>query len=69
MAKFKADVNVYFSKQVTIEVNADNEDDAVEGIKQGDYDDKIDEALQGNDFRIETGYCDEYNLDYIEEGV
>ena len=69
MTKFKADVNVYFSKLVTIEVNADNEDDAIEGIKMGDYDDHIDEALQGDDFRVELGYADDYNLHYIKEDV
>ena len=69
MPKFTADVNVYYSQMVTIEVEANNEEDAIEGIKLGDYDDKIDEKLNGNDFRLDLGYCDEYNLNYIEEVV
>jgi len=66
MAKFYATVNVYFSKQVNIEINADNKDDAIEGIKLGDYDDHIDDALQGDDFRVEIGYADDYKLYSIE---
>jgi len=67
MAKFHAIVNVYFSKQVDIEINADNEDDAIEGINLGDYDDHINKALQGDDFRVELGYADDYKLDTLEE--
>lgn len=66
MAKFHATVDVYFSKRVDIEINADNKDDAIEGINLGDYDDHIDNALNGDDFILEIGYADDYKLDSIE---
>jgi len=62
MTTFHATVNVYYSKQVTIEVNADNKDDVIENIELGDYDEKLSEKLANTDF-----VCDHHDIDYIEE--
>jgi len=65
--KFKAFINVYWSRQVEIEVNADNIDDVIEGIKLEDYHDKIDRELDKEDFDLSMFHCDDFSIHNIEE--
>lgn len=66
MKTYKAYINVYFSKQVAIEVQANSEKDAQEEINNWDHTDKINEKLEGDDFELSTEYCDEFTIDSIE---
>jgi len=66
MKTYKAYINVYFSKQVEIEVQAHSEKDAQEQINNWDHVDKINEKLEGDDFELSTNYCDEFTIDSIE---
>ena len=66
MKTYKAFINVYFSKQVAIEVQAHSEKDAQEQINNWDHVDKINEKLEGDDFELSTNYCDEFTIDSIE---
>jgi len=67
MKTYKAFINVYFSKQVEIEIKAKSEEDATEEINNWDHVDKINDQLQGSDFKLEIDYCDEFKVDYIEK--
>lgn len=66
---YKATINVYFSKQVNIEIKAKSEEDAREEISNWDHRDKIDDRLEGDDFELSTEFCDEFTIDNIEEVV
>jgi len=66
METYKATINVYFSKQVEIEIQAPSEDDAIQAINDWDHTDKINEQLEGDDFKLSTDYCDEFAIDYIK---
>ena len=66
MKSYKACINVYFSKQVEIEVKAHSEEDARQQIINDDCNHKIDEKLEGDDFELSTNYCDEFTIDSIE---
>lgn len=66
MKTYKATINVYFSKQVTIEVTAKSEEDARKQVINDDCNHKIDEKLEGDDFELSTNYCDEFTIDSIE---
>jgi hypothetical protein len=70
MPKFRAVINVYFSKRVEIEVNGDSEEHALLQILDGECNDEIDDQLaDGADFELSTNYCDDYVTDHIEEVV
>lgn len=67
MATYKATINVYFSKQIEIEVQAQSKEDAQEEINNWDHTDKINEQLEGDDFELSTNYCDDFTIDHIKE--
>ena len=67
MKTYIATINVYFSKQVEIEVTAKSGEDASEEINNWDHCDLIDEKLNGNDFELSTNDCDEFFIDHIQK--
>ena len=60
MKTYQTTVRVYFSKDVEIEVDAKNKDEAMYQVINYECNDEIDERLNGDDFILRTGYCDDF---------
>ena len=60
MKTYQTTVRVYFSKDVDIEVKAKNKEDAINQVITYECSEEIDEALNGDDFKLRAGYCDDF---------
>lgn len=60
MKTYQTTVRVYFAFDVEIEVDAKNKDEAMNQVINDECNDEIDEVLNGDDFILSTGYCDDF---------